>query len=1050
MSEFRYGLGLDQGVGSIGWAVLRLDADGQAVGIERMGTHLFEAGTEGDIARGKDESRAGPRRMARQNRKKYRRTWVRKRRLLKLLQGLGLMPVGDVTTPEVRDALLKGLDAELRTVWEGADADHRMRQLLPYRLRAAGLERRLEPFELGRAIYHLAQRRGYLSNRKQLAEEQAAEQKGKGASEAGGEGEKGKKEDVGAVAAGIDELKRQMEAAKCRTLGEYFAKLDPTGGSGDRIRRRWTAREMFKEEFGRLWSVQAGHHAQLTEEARKQVYRAIFFQRPLKGAAHLIGRCELVPGERRAPLGCRVAQRFRMLAAVNNLEILLPDYTRRILTRDERDRLVQHLSEEGDVTFAALKTKKWFGLPKGSRFNLEEGGEKRLVGHRTDAKLRAIFGEAWGQMSEERKDRVVADLLLFEKPGALAKRGQRVYGLDAEAAQKLGVCVLEPGYAAHSERAMRTLLSRMEEGTRYMTAKVEEFPHTAGDTAVVDELPPVESALGAVRNPAVTRALTELRKLVNAVVRRYGKPEWVRLELARDLKRSRKQRERLSEEMRARESEREKVRAKIVAKGIVHPSRSDIERVLLAEECSYQCPYTGRSFGLEDVIGRHPQVDVEHIWPMSRSLDDSYLNKTLCYHEENRNVKGNWTPLEAYGGNPAKWQEILERVRKFKGDAAREKYRRFVEPMEEGFAERHLAETRLISAKSADYLGMLYGGAVAEHRRRVFVSTGGLTAHLRREWHLDGILGFKDTKNRADHRHHAIDAVVIGLTDTRTVQMLQRAAEEASAKGRRMFAPMEMPWPTFLEDVRAGVEAINVSYRQSRRARGALHADSNYSRAIRNGTEVERRIRKPLAKLSEAEVERIIDRRCREAVAKRLTELKLPPAKAFADEANRPELVDKAGRRTRIRAVRIAVRAVPAAIGHGASVRYVGPTQGSNHHTVLTRGADGRWHDQPVSLLDLGRDRQLAKAPKRPAGGGEYTLAAGEYVLYTQDGEQRLCRVLSLTDGEVELVEHCDGRLAADRRKEGARIRVTGGGIGEGRMQKVTVSYLGEIRRAGG
>ena len=140
MSEFRYGLGLDQGVGSIGWAVLRLDSDGQAVGIERMGTHLFEAGTEGDIARGKDESRAGPRRMARQNRKKYRRTWVRKRRLLKLLQGLGLMPAGDVTTPEVRDALLKGLDAELRTVWEGADADHRMRQLLPYRLRAAGLE----------------------------------------------------------------------------------------------------------------------------------------------------------------------------------------------------------------------------------------------------------------------------------------------------------------------------------------------------------------------------------------------------------------------------------------------------------------------------------------------------------------------------------------------------------------------------------------------------------------------------------------------------------------------------------------------------------------------------------------------------------------------------------------------------------------------------------------------------------------------------------------------------------------------------------------------
>ncbi|MBK9187564.1 MAG: type II CRISPR RNA-guided endonuclease Cas9 [Phycisphaerales bacterium] len=1078
----RYGLGLDQGVASIGWAVLRLDDTGTPMMIERLGTHLFEAGTEGDIEGGRDESRAAPRRMARQLRKQYRRRVLRKIRLLRWLQELGLLPAGDISTAEGRDALIKGLDEELRKKWEaGNTVDHRTRQLLPYRLRAAGLTDRLEPFELGRALYHLAQRRGYLSNRKaQKATEdpgdaakgtRAAKPKGSkrgnpipppdaqasmAVSDATPPAEESKgQEDPSVVRAAIVELQKQMQGAGCTTLAKYFSTLDPTGTLGDRLRGRWTAREMFLEEFGRIVTEQSRHHTVLTEEVRRKLHRAIFFQRPLQSMNHLIGACELMPGKKRCPLGHRVAQRFRMLQRVNDLVIRLPDYTQRPLSRAERERLINALQNEGDITFATLKTKKWFGLPKGTTFNLEEGGNKKLLGNRTEAKCRRIFGAArWDAMSEADKNAVVHDLLIFEKPEALARRGEKVWGLEPDAAAALGDCILEPGFAAHSREALETFIVRMEEGTSYATALKEEFGKGPdAHDEVHDLLPPVEKALGQLRNPTVTRALTELRKLINAIVRRYGKPAWIRLELARDLKRARKHRERMSREMRAQEARREDARARILQEAnIPHASRADIERVLLAEECGWVCPYTGKGFGMTDIVGRHPRVDVEHIRPLSRSLDDSYLNKTLCFVDENRNVKKNRTPFEAYAGQPERWNAILDRVKRFRGDARVIKLERFQDnTLPDDFAQRHLAETRKIAAETAAYLGLLYGGECdATHTRRIFVTTGGLTAHLRREWHLNAVLSDDPGKNRDDHRHHAIDALVVALTDTRTVQVLQRAAEQASALGRRLFAPVDEPWPGFLDAVREKVEAINVSHRQSRRISGKLHAETNYSRPT--GPSGERRIRKELGKLTEKEIERIVDPKVRAAVDARIKELGLVPkgkSKVYSDFADRslhPFTLTKKGEKNWIHKVRLATGEKPRPVGKGPRARFVTSTPGSNHHTLIQQQPSGKWTDAPVSLLEL---KTTSAAIKRPHGGSSLTLAANDFVLMQdKTGVERLYRVLSVSGGDIEFIAHTDARIASERKTD--RTRGGAAALIKKGLRKVSITYLGEIRRAGG
>jgi CRISPR-associated endonuclease Csn1 len=1157
-----YVLGLDLGVASIGWCLIRLRlvaGTPEPVKILRSGVHLFQSGTEGDIERGKDESRAGPRRNARSLRRAYIRRRQRRRNVMKLLQGCGLLPAGDVTTPQGVDTLIKALDERLRTKWEAAGSTtHRERQLMVYRLRAKAASTaeadRLDAEELGRAILHLAMRRGFRSNRKDLAEQRAAELKesgGDGAADGAaaaekpakaGKAKKSRKADAAADGAttiskgspepretgdlgvldSIEDLKTRMEAGGFATLGAYYASLDPVGAADQRIRKRWTSRDMYLAEFKAIWSAQARHHPTLTEAHAKALERAIFSQRPLKSAKGLIGQCELETKRRRAPLASRPAQRFRVLAAVNNLRIRETGKLERELNDDERAKVLDTLLRDGDKSFTALAELLGFKRRGDAKvtFNLEEGGEKRMVGHRTDAKLRKVFGERWDTLSEAERDAVVVDLLQFEKPAALARAGRKRWGLAREAAEAFGELLLEPGYAALSLAALRKILPEMEKGKPFATVRTAAYDAHKPVGEALATLPPVDRALGMLRNPAVERTLTEVRKLVNAIIRRFGKPTFIRVELARDLKRPRVARERMAKENRVREKRREDAVARIIKEtGVRQPRRSDIERVLLADECCWICPYTGRPFGMHDLLSRNPTIDVEHIWPFALSLDDSFVNKTLCDADENRNRKQRRTPFQAYHGTH-KWEEILTRVRRFSSDAGRIKLERFMaEQLPEGFAERDLQETRMVSVKASEYLRVLYGGANGVDNdgvRRVFTVTGGLAAHLRREWMLDAILSsgrpetpeqhVLATKNRNDHRHHAVDAAVIALTDQGTVQRLQRAAADASQRGRRLFAPVELPWQGFGQDLEASIRRINVSHRQCRRISGALHDQSIYSKPFaataaakgkKPGAAVEHRIRKPVAALSIGEVERIVDPAVRRAVQDALAKAGTSkPADAFKQEGNLPAIVDRNGVAQTIRAVRISVGVGYRKIGAPGKQASRFVQTASNHSTVITGrkipgGQTADWEDAPLALIDayagrakaaaaLAAHRQSHNTPERLGEAAKHwprvdaqslgvkgepngvplsvaegrvvvmSLAANEFVrMNDSDGHMRLYRVLSVSQGDIELVEHADGRDSRLRKDAKERTRAGASGLRKRQAEKVTVTYLGEIKSSG-
>ncbi|MCL5037613.1 MAG: type II CRISPR RNA-guided endonuclease Cas9 [Chloroflexi bacterium] len=1036
-----YILGLDAGSNSLGWALIKSEA-GKPQELIKTGVRVFDMGAEGSLESGKETSRNKNRRDARQTRKRLDRLARRLNKLLKISQQSGLLPEQEIKSNEERHQFFLDLDKELidENIEKFSTPEKPKRvlyHLLPYILRKRALDEKLDPYEIGRALYHICQRRGFLSNRKAPLDEK----------------------EEGKVKTGISELQKKMEETGSRTLGEYFSKLDP---EENRIRQRYTSRKMYEQEFEIIWSAQKQFYPDiLTDELKKKIHNAIFYQRPLKSQKDKIGFCEFEEEKRRAPIALLLYQRFRCLQTLNNLTISTPEGFEIGLTPEQRQVIADALESNGDMSFAKLR--QTLQLPKGHTFNLERGGEKKMAGNRTAAKLKKIFGDKWGNFSPEEQDQIVEDLRSIQKEETLIKRGEKTWELSSDKAKEFAHIRLEDGYCSLSRKALSKILPYLEKGIYYATAIKELYPDH-GKTEVFDYLPSVDESLQELRNPVVHRSLTEIRKIVNSIIREYGKPDLIRVELGRDLKKSKDQRENTWKKNRRNEKEREKAAQKILEEtGIEKPSRDDILKIMLAEECNWQCPYTGReNIPITALVGDNPQYDIEHIIPFKRCLDDSFVNKTLCYHEENRNVKRNKTPFEAYG-NTDRWEEIIGRVKNFKGDMAWVKLERFslqnLESLDD-FSSRQLNDTRYASRLAAKYLGMLYGGVIDEKgKRRVQVSSGGVTAYVRNVWDMNSILGDGGTKTRDDHRHHAVDAVAVALIGPDTVKLLSDAAELAPQHRRRLLGRMETPWPEFHDDLKNSIENISVSRRVSRRARGSLHKDSFYSKPhkSKDGRDY-RHIRVLLAKLTKNEIENIVDEVVKAKVIEKMKELgESDPAKAFSLPESHPFLESKDGRKIPIHSARIRKPVTTLEIGKGMNRRNV--LTGSNHHVEIFEYTDKngnvKWDGKMVSTIEaFNRLRSKKPVIKRVLGKGNhflFSLAIGESVLMKdQDGQIQLFAVqkLSLNNKgiiQITFIPHNDARPKNFYRPG---LTITPDILRKAEIKKVTVSPIGEIRWA--
>jgi CRISPR-associated endonuclease Csn1 len=1037
--------GFDIGTTSIGSAVVRMDSTAGTGDIIHLGVRIFPEARDPDGIPLNQE-----RRKRRMMRRQLRRRRTRRRDLNQFLREAGMLPEFN-----------KEADSE----WAETMA------LDPWLLRAKATSEPLRPVELGRSLYHLAQRRHFRGRDLEDADisderandEPAADEK---------------------AAASKRETDRKALKASGRTLGAFIATIPERE---QRRRGHHFARDDVAAEFRAIVAAQAPHHAKLRDaDFLAALEQTVFDQKPVFWRRATLGACRFVPGAELAASASWVAQEKRMLEKLNNLRI--EEGNGRPLDDQERAALLALLRTQDSVSWGGIRRHlklywRKHDLPEKPTFNLERGGEKALVGNRLENRLSSIMGERWNA-DPDLRDRMrrgiharlyaadygqVGGRIVIrreaERRQARATERERLkadFALSEAQAESLADLTFAPGWEPFSENALWQFLPRLQEGAIFgaLLAGPEEeswragsFPNRLQPTGSwVDRLPTPGNSREeidrqkSVRNPTVLRVQNELRKVVNNLIAAHGRPGRIRVEVAREVGKSARER---AEELR-KNRDREKVRKDAVAdlqsKGIAQPSRDDIEKWRLWKECRHTCPYTGDDISFGDLFGAAPRFEVEHTWPRWKSLDDSFLNKTLCRKDINAR-KSNRTPLELFAADPDALEQVVARVKNFDdryGPGWR-KARRFIEPVPEGFDARQLTDTGYAARQAVGFLKMLFPDLGQAGEVRVASLSGRVTSRLRHNWGLNGILSDSGEKTRADHRHHAIDALVVALAHPGYTQRLSRWFQARDSATPQPEPPLDPPFAGVRAQATRKVADIVVSHRVRRKVSGPLHKDTTYGDAgPADGTGgiayrwfVTRKPVEALTKSLLADDDAWPDAHVRDQVRAWVDARGSDPKKAFLN--GYPTVSDDGAP---IRKVRIRVKQQQKLM---APLKNGFADLGNNHHMAAFRHTDGRVETEIVSLFEAAdRVRKHQPVIRKSLNGAPLvmSLAQGDALSFPDGKLKGLWIVQGVwSAGPIVLWRAEDATGSSVFRPTAASILKSGG-------RKVSVDPIGRIRPA--
>lgn len=846
-------LGLDLGTNSIGWALI----DGSKKEILGIGSRIFPEGVvnlgEGE---GREASKNASRTDDRGTRRQFYRRRLRKRYLLRELAKKKMCPI----------------DYKLVKVWNQKEifSDKNLQEWLklnPYELRAKAIKEEVSLAELGRIFYHMIQRRGFQSNSRSAgAENNEKSVIFKGDAK------------VGKI--GISETTESIKGSK--TLGAYLNDIypkenEPFLGEMERIRNRYTTRQMYIDEFETIWTHQSQYHLELTDQLKtifggrkKDGYQedgVLFHQRPLRSQKHLVGNCSFEPKKTKCQISAIPNEQRRVYEWVNTLKCDLAG-EKVSVTTDDREKILKLLFSKEKVKFKEVR-KVINKLDGHFQFNYKD--DDAIYGSHTISNLsnKKFFGEQWFQFSEKEQEDIWHILYSFDDRDKLKQYAIDKWKFDEVKAEKISKFNLKDGYANLSRKAINSILPFLKLGFTYDVAvglggvknalgkdwelykqlildnvpeiirsnlkggyieplkdvlrnecnlqdkDLSKLYHHSSSIEIkklLDSLPinpEADKEIQSIKNPVVITALFEIRKLVNEIIEDYGKPEEIKVELARDLKISKSKRYDIRKEQKRLERENDRIKAELDYIG-QRPTHVNILKYKLWEECNRTCPYTGQNIEVNQLFSG--EVQIEHIYPWSRSLNDSFMNKTLCFADENR-AKGDLTPYEFYSKQgEQKWNDIkLQALSCFKNKTnypnAYYKFKQFVRQKQDSdFITRQLNDTRYISKEAKNYLSKICDN--------VMVAPGQMTSNLRHHWGLNSVLNkADDVKTREDHRHHAIDALVMACATRSHLQELSKWNRYDRSYELNNFLK---PWDTFREDAEVAVENILVSHKKTK------------------------------------------------------------------------------------------------------------------------------------------------------------------------------------------------------------------------------------------
>ena len=919
-NPINYILGLDIGIASVGWAMVEIDKEENPIRLIDLGVRVFE---RAEVPKTGD-SLAMARRLARSVRRLTRRRAHRLLRARRLLKREGVLQDTDFD----ENGLIKSLPNT------------------PWQLRAAALDRKLMPLEWSAVLLHLIKHRGYLSQRKN-------------------EGETADKE-LGALLKGVADNAHALQTGDFRTPAELaLNKFEKESGHIRNQRGDYShtfSRKDLQAELNLLFEKQKEFgNPHVSDGLKEGIETLLMTQRPaLSGDAiqKMLGHCTFEPTEPKAAKNTYTAERFIWLTKLNNLRIL-EQGSERPLTDTERATLMDEPYRKSKLTYA--QARKLLGLEdtaffKGLRYGKDNAEASTLMEMKAyHAISRALEKEGLKDkksplnLSPELLDEIGTAFSLFKTDEDIT--GHLKDRVQPEILEALLKHISFDKFVQISLKALRRIVPLMEQGKRYDEACAEIYGDHYGKKNTEEKiyLPPIPA--DEIRNPVVLRALSQARKVINAVVRRYGSPARIHIETAREVGKSFKDRKEIEKRQEENRKDREKAAAKFreyFPNFVGEPKSKDILKLRLYEQQHGKCLYSGKEINLGR-LNEKGYVEIDHALPFSRTWDDSFNNKVLVLGSENQN-KGNQTPYEYFNGkdNSREWQEFKARVETSRFPRSKKQRILLQKFDEDGFKERNLNDTRYVNRFLCQF--------VADHmqltgkgKRRVFASNGQITNLLRGFWGLRKVRAEND-------RRHALDAVVVACS---TVAMQQKITRFVRYKEMNAFDGKTMdketgevlhqkthfpqPWEFFAQEVMIRVfgkpdgkpefeeadtpeklrallaeklssrpEAVHeyvtplfVSRAPNRKMSGQGHMETVKSaKRLDEGISV---LRVPLTQLKLKDLEKMVNRerepKLYEALKARLEAHKDDPAKAFAEPFYK---YDKAGNRTQqVKAVRV-------------------------------------------------------------------------------------------------------------------------------------------------
>ncbi len=942
-------LGLDLGVTSIGWAYI--DENDKQNEILGLGSRIIQLSVDekDEFAQGLTATKNQQRTLKRTLRKGMDRYQLRKADLRNALSREKMLPEKE----------LFGLSA-----------------LQLYGLRDNGVKQKIELKELGRLWLHLNQKRGYKSSRKD-------------------DGGDKKITDYEQKIVG-----RHLEIKqKDFTVGQYFydeLKKDPLF----RIKEKVFPRAAYIEEFDAIWNEQKKHYPHLLTDTFKKEIRdeIIFYQRPLKSQKDLVNVCEfegklykskdgkdIFSGPKVAPKSSPLFQQAKIWESVNNITIKNKRGEKFDISQSKRNTIISYLEENEKLSEDKLF--KILGIEKGSGYYSDTLIRKKgLQGNLTRfAIASALKGneelQKWLEFNittteKEKVDVTSGEISVVKQvdPNCeqqplyqlwhaiysiaddeqLLKTLTGKFGIPSGIAETLTkIDFTKGGFGNKSAKAIRKILPHLMAGAKYSDAcTIAGYNHSNSLTTeqnkarkLLDQLPQIKK--NSLRQPTVEKILSQLVNLINTILAdaRYGRPDEIRIELARELKQSRDERydaykRNNDQDKRHKTIEKELLTHEVFRKKKV--SRRDIERYKLWEEFGGRSPYEPtKQISLGELFSG--SYDIEHIIPKSRLFDDSFSNKTICPRHLNSGEFAK-NQMTAFDFMKQKDGDLFERYLNIIDEAykrtenrlsksKRDKMLMSVTEIPQDFIARQLRETQYIARKAREVLMQVC--------TNVHATSGSVTDYLRHEWGWDDVTmnlqlpkykeqGLTEVKEvnhngqkhqkevitgwtkRDDHRHHAIDALVIASTKQSVIQRLNSLNQLAEAKkelsrkedmkekggeGLRKFVDDLKPFTT--AQVSKAAESIFISFKPGKKV-------ATYGKRIieKGGKKeiVQTKIIVPRGALSEESVygkikqqvisdvklspsfnsaEKIVNKKEREIIEQRLLEYNNEPAKAF-------------------------------------------------------------------------------------------------------------------------------------------------------------------------